>query len=139
MLTLQKKIVGLILLLSMSANTLAHNDASKASSKLQSNAIEFARQAGSIAGIASACGQNLDDFSARITEAFNKLAYDSADKTAAALVYQRIRQEAQIAEKKNQMIPCPKVLHDFRNLPIMQADYKTNVIDQLNPTSPEKK
>lgn len=139
MFTLQKKILGLILLLSMSASTLADAPSTSSSPSLgnpQSKAIEFARQAGAIAGVAQACGQNLGDFSARITEALNKLAINPSDQAAAALVYQRVSQEAQIAERKNQTIPCMKVLQDFRNLPIMQSDYKTKVIDQLNPTNP---
>ena len=146
MLTTQKKILGLILLLGMSTvvladaappiNSTSPSPSATTLSNAQSKAIEFARQAGAIAGIAQACGQNLGDFSTRISEAINKLAIDPSDQAAAALVYQRISQEAQIAEKKNQTIPCMKVLQDFRNLPIMQSDYKTKVIDQLNPTGP---
>jgi hypothetical protein len=141
MLTLQKKILGLILLLGLSPMALADappaNSTSPSSlSNPQSKAIEFARQAGAIAGIAQACGQNLEDFSARVTEGINKLSSDPSEQAAAALVYQRISQEAQMTEKKNQTIPCMKVLQDFRNLPIMQSDYKTKVIDQLNPTGP---
>jgi hypothetical protein len=142
MLTTQKKILGLILLLGLSASALADtaptNSTSSPStlSNPQSKAIEFARQAGAIAGIAQACGQSLGDFSARVIEGINKLSSDPSEQAAAALVYQRISQEAQMAEKKNQTIPCMKVLEDFRNLPIMQSDYKTKVIDQLNPAGP---
>lgn len=140
MLTLQKKILGFILLLGISSMALADTPPASSSpsalSNPQSKAIEFARQAGAIAGVAQACGQNLGDFSARITEGINKLSSDTSEQAAAALIYQRISQEAQIAEKKNQSIPCTKVLEDFRNLPIMQSDYKTKVIDQLNPAGP---
>ncbi len=138
MFTIQKKILGSILLLGLStavlADTAPTNSTSSPStlSNPQSKAIEFARQAGAIAGIAQACGQSLGDFSARVTEAINKLSSDPSEQAAAGLIYQRISQEAQIAEKKNQTIPCMKVLQDFRNLPIMQSDYKTKVIDQLN-------
>ncbi len=136
--TTQKKILGFILLLGISVNGIANtlpansNTPSATLSNPQSKAIEFAKQAGAIAGIAQACGQNLGDFSARVNEALNKLANDPSDQAAASLIYQRISQEAQIAERKNQSIPCMKVLQDFRNLPIMQSDYKTKVIDQLN-------
>jgi hypothetical protein len=141
MLIIQKKILGLILLLGISTSVLADtsptNSTSPSSlSSPQSKAIEFAKQAAAIAGVAQACGQNLGDFSARIIEAINKLSNNRSDQALAALVYQHISQEAQMAEKKNQSIPCMKVLEDFRNLPIMQSDYKTKVIDQLNPTSP---
>jgi hypothetical protein len=139
--TLQKKILGLILLL-VNAPILADTSnvsafpPSSVSNNLESKAIEFAKQAGVIGGISQACGQSLEDFSARVTEAINKLSNDPSDRVAAAMVYLRISQEAQIIEKKNQTIPCTKVLEDFRNLPIMQSDYKAKVIDQLSPTSP---
>lgn len=142
MLTTQKKILGFILLLSISASVLADVSSTNGAalsaslSNPQSKAIEFARQAGAIAGVAQACGQNLGEFSARINEAINKLSKNPADQAAAFLIYQRISQEAQLAESKNQSIPCMKVLEDFRNLPIMQSDYKTQVIDQLKPTGP---
>lgn len=142
MLTTQKKILGFILLVGVSisgiANALPATSAAPSAtlSNPQSKAIEFAKQAGAIAGIAQACGQGLGDFSARVNEAINKLSNDPADQAAASLVYQRISQEAQMAERKNQTIPCMKVLQDFRNLPIMQSDYKAKVIDQLNPANP---
>lgn len=140
--TTQKKILGFILLIGISVNGIANtlpansNTPSATLSNPQSKAIEFAKQAGAIAGIAQACGQNLGDFSARVNEALNKLASDPSDQAAASLIYQRISQEAQIAERKNQSIPCMKVLQDFRNLPIMQSDYNTKVIDQLNRENP---
>ena len=100
----------------------------------QSKAIEFARQAGSIAGVAQACGQNVADFTQRITEAVNKLAANPTDKVGAMLVYQQITREAQTSQQKMQTIPCTKVAQDYRSLPIMQADYKEKVIAQLNPS-----
>lgn len=137
---LQKKILSLILLLSISMSVLAGTPPNNSTlNHPESKAIEFAKQAGAIAGVAQACGQNLGDFSARITEAINKLSMDPSDRAAAALVYLRISQEAKIAEKKNQTIPCVKVQQDFRNLPIMQSDYKTKVIEQLSSTNPEEK
>ncbi len=102
----------------------------------QSKAIEFARQAGSIAGVAQACGQNVADFTQRIIEAVNKLTANPTDKAAAMLIYQQIAREAQMSEQKRQTIPCLKVLQDYRNLPIMQTNYKENVIAQLNPSEP---
>jgi hypothetical protein len=136
MLTTHKKILGLILLLGMSnvlAGTPSNNTFPSKLNNPESKAIEFAKQAGSIAGVAQACGQNLGDFSERITEAINKLSNGPADQAAAVLVYQRISQEAQMAERKSQTIPCMKVLQDFRNLPIMKSDYKAKVINQLSP------
>lgn len=138
--TLQKKILSLILLLNMSTSVLADTPPNHSTlNNPESKAIEFAKQAGAIAGVAQACGQNLGDFSARITEAINKLSIGPSDQVAAALVYQRISQEAQMAEKRTQTIPCTKVLQDFRNLPIMQSDYKDKVIDQLSSADTENK
>lgn len=139
---LQKKTLSLTLLLGITVSAVANSpvtssSASASSSSLaanpqQSKAIEFARQAGAIAGVAQACGQNISDFSARITEAINKLTNNPADIAGALLIYQKIAQEAEITEKKNLVIPCPKVLQDYHNLPIMQADYKSAVIAQLD-------
>jgi len=102
----------------------------------QNNSIEFARQAGSIAGVTQACGQNITNFSQRIAEAINALTSNPADKAGAMLVYQQIMNEAQANEQKTQTIPCAKALEDYRNLPIMQADYKEKVIAQLNTAKP---
>lgn len=102
----------------------------------QSKAIEFARQAGAIAGVAQACGQNVATFTQRISEAVNKLTTNPTDKSGAMLIYQQIANEAQMTEQKMQSIPCTKVLQDYSNLPIMQADYQEKVIAQLNPSEP---
>jgi hypothetical protein len=102
----------------------------------QSKAIEFARQAGSIAGVAQACGQNVATFTQRISEAVNKLATNPTDKAGAMLIYQQIAHEALTTEQKTQSIPCTKVLQDYQSLPIMQADYQEKVIAQLNSSGP---
>jgi hypothetical protein len=138
---LQKTTLSLILLMGISVSALANNlvtsssalaNPSSLAANPQSKAIEFARQAGTIAGIAQACGQNVSDFSVRITEAINKLTNNPTDIAGALLIYQRIAQEAEMTEKKNQVIPCSKVLQDYHNLPIMQPNYKTTVIAQLD-------
>lgn len=138
---LKKTTLSLILLSGISLSALANNPVmnsnasaspSLAAANPPSKAIEFARQAGTIAGVALACGQNVADFSARITEAINKLSNNPTDIAGAQLIYQRVTQEAKMAEKKNQVIPCTKVLQDYHNLPIMQADYKSAVIAQLD-------
>ena len=138
---LRKTTLSLLLLLSISVSAVANSPVTSSSTSAnptplaanpQSKAIELARQAGTIAGVAQACGQNVTDFSARIAEAINKLTNNPTDIAGALLIYQRITQEAEINEKKNQVIPCAKVLQDYHNLPIMQPDYKTTVIAQLN-------
>ncbi len=136
---LQKTTLSLLLLLGISVSAVANSpvrssstSASTLAANPQSKAIEFARQAGAIAGVVQACGQDTTDFSARITEAINKLTHNPTDIAGALLIYQRITQEAEMIEKKNQVIPCTKVLQDYHNLPIMQPDYKTAVITQLD-------
>lgn len=134
-----KKIVTLLTIIGLSSQAYAalnQSTAQQQSANLQSKAIEFARQAGTIAGVAQACGQNVSNFAQRIAEAINKLTTNPTDKAAAILVYQQITHEAQISEQKMQSIPCTKVLQDYRNLPIMQADYQDKVIAQLNPSEP---
>ncbi|WP_218813712.1 hypothetical protein [Rickettsiella endosymbiont of Dermanyssus gallinae] len=111
-------------------------NASPQTTNTQNNAIEFARQAGSIAGVTQACGQNVSEFNQRIVEAINQLTTNPADKAGAMLVYQQIAREAQANEQKTQTIPCTKALEDYANLPIMQADYKEKVIAQLNAAKP---
>ena len=128
-----KKIsLNLLLVLGLSSSAWAADSNTNA----QNNSIEFARQAGSIAGVAQACGQNVTDFSQRIAEAISTLTTNPADKAGAMLVYQQIAREAQANEQKTQTIPCTKALEDYRNLPIMQPDYKEKVIAQLNSTKP---
>jgi hypothetical protein len=113
-----------------------NTNAAPSTANPQNKAMEFARQAGTIAGVAQACGQNIADFTQRITEAVSKLTNNPADKAGAMLVYQQVAHEAQMSEQKMQHIPCPKVLEDYRNLPIMQADYKEKIIMQLDSSTP---
>lgn len=130
---------NLLLVLGLSSPawaTDANTNASPQTTNTQNNSIEFARQAGSIAGVAQACGQNVSTFTQRIDEAINQLTTNPVDKAGAKLVYQQIARDAQASEQKTQTIPCTKVLEDYRNLPIMQADYKEKVIAQLNTTKP---
>lgn len=136
---IKKLSFNLLLVLTLSSTAWAadaNTIASTQTSPTQNNSIEFARQAGSIAGVMQACGQNVTDFSQRIAEAITKLTTNPADKAGAMLVYQQIAREAQAHEQKMQTIPCSKALEDYRHLPIMQADYKEKVIAQLNATTP---
>ncbi len=98
-----------------------------------SKAIEFARQAGSIGGVTKACGQDIENFTQRVTEAIQQLTINnSTDRAGAMLVYYQIVREAEASERNMPRIPCTKVLEDYHNLPIMQPDYKEKVITQLN-------
>lgn len=135
-----KKTVSLLILFGFTSQVAAvtppNTNTSLQAPNPQNQAIEFTRQAGSISGVAQACGENTADFMQRISEAVTKLTANFTDRAAAMLVYQQIAREAQMSEQKTQTIPCTKVLQDYRNLPIMQADYKEKVIAQLNPSEP---
>lgn len=132
--TIKKISFNLLLVLGLSSSAWAAglSNTPPQTTNTQNNSIEFARQAGSIAGVAQACGQNVTNFTQRISEAINQLTTNPADRAGAMLVYQQIAREAQAHEQKASTIPCTKVLEDYRNLPIMQADYKEKVIAQLN-------
>lgn len=99
----------------------------------QSKALDFARQAGVIAGMAQACHQNTSVFNQRVLIALQKLAANPTELAGAILIYHQVTQSTQTSQKKSQVIPCQKVLDDYRQLPILQADYQHNVIDQLTP------
>jgi hypothetical protein len=99
----------------------------------QSKVLDFARQAGVIAGMAQACNQNTSVFNQRILIALKKLAANPTELAGAILIYQQVTQSTQASQKKSLVIPCHKVLDDYRQLPILQADYQSNVIDQLTP------
>jgi hypothetical protein len=141
-LTIRKLSLNLLFIFSISnfawADTVSKPNPNNAwqTTNPQSKAIEFARQAGSIAGVAQACGQNITEFTKRVSEAINKLTANPTDKAGAILIYQQIAREAQTNEQKMQSIPCTKVLQDYQNLPIMQANYQEKVIAQLDPSGP---
>ena len=105
-----------------------------------SNAIAFGEQAGSIAGVARACGQDPSLFITRVNEALDKIAISPADKVTATQTFQQAMQKAQATETQKQIIPCTQAIQDFNNLPLLRNDYKETVLPQLNPnmTNPNK-
>lgn len=131
----------LMLLLGFSGVVLAADSTANTPPPVQTNntephSLQFARQAGIIVGVLQACGQNVADLHQRIIEAIDKMSANTVDKAATIVVYQQAIRVAQANEKKTQTIPCTKALEDYRNLPIMQADYKEKVIAQLNSSNP---
>lgn len=98
-----------------------------------SNAGLFAVQAGSVAGAAQSCGQDVTVFSSRIGEAISKLSVNDADRVAAMAAYQQALQQAQQTQANIHPLACPQVTQDFLSLPIMRGDYEQTVISQLNP------
>lgn len=98
------------------------------------NAINFAKQAGKISGVVQACGQDVSVFNNRVGEALNKLAASPTDKVLALQAFQDTMRQAQAAEQKSQLIPCTEAIKDFQSLPLMRNDYQQSVLTQLSPT-----
>ena len=101
-----------------------------------SQAVTFASQAGVVAGAAQACGQSIGVMTARTHEAINALSMDSADVNNALGSYQRAVSDSAASQALSQQLTCSKVVADFNQLPILQADYKQTVIAQFSQPSP---
>jgi hypothetical protein len=108
-------------------------DATNTMTPSSSNAIEFASEAGRIAGIAQACGQDISLFTNRTGEAINKLALNMPDKILATQSFQIALKQAQLVQTSKNIVPCGQALKDFSNLPILRSDYQQTVIANLNP------
>jgi len=102
-------------------------------------ANEFALEAGKIGGVAQACGQNISVYNSRVSEAVNVMT-DSAGSQQALSTYTKALMEAAEIQTKNHAISCSTAIQSFNSLPIMQSDYKTNVLPSLakmaNPAAP---
>lgn len=97
------------------------------------NATAFAIEAGSIAGAAQACGQDISVFQKRVGEALAKLSQNPQDNVFAMSAFQKAMDHAQQVQKNGQPIPCTQVAQDYNNLPIMRPDYTQTVLTQLSP------
>lgn len=98
------------------------------------NAIAFANEAGAIAGVAQACGEDISVFITRTNEALEKLALNASDKILATQNFQNALQQAQATETEKHTIACQQAKQAYNNLPILKNDYKESVLSQLNPT-----
>lgn len=98
-----------------------------------SNAVAFAVQAGSIAGAAQACGQDISVFVTRVNEALNRLATNPNDKLAATATFQKALQQAQTTQMNSHPLQCSQVMQDYNSLPILRPDYEQTVLVKLNP------
>jgi hypothetical protein len=116
----------------LSACSLAQADGSTTSS----DAVQFATQAGSVTGVAQACGQNTAEFSKRVNEAINKLAIAPMDRMDAVKAFSAASQQAQNSQMTTHPFACSQVIQDYNNLPILRPDYQQTVIAQLHPGMP---
>lgn len=97
------------------------------------NAVGFAVQAGQIAGVAQACGQNTTVFVQRVNEAFRFLSTSNPDLILALETFQNTIKKAQAAQAEKNLIPCDQVIKDYYSLPILRDDYKQTVLAKLAP------
>lgn len=98
------------------------------------NATTFAIQAGAIAGVAQACGQDITTFLTRVNEALDRISFSSNDKVLAQARFQQALQQAGAAQANEHPFSCPEAIADFNSLPLMRDDYRISVLKQLNPT-----
>jgi hypothetical protein len=93
--------------------------------------VTLARQAGTIAGAAQACGQDISLLSARLDETITSIAKDNIDAVDAVLAYQQSEKEAAKKQTSEQVMPCNIVLKDYQSVPLLRDDYKEVVISAL--------
>jgi len=125
---------ALLALFLISNYTLAQA-ADNTAAPVNSNAVQFAVEAGNVAGTAQGCGQDISVLISRVNEAITKLAASPGDKVIATATFQKTLQQAQLQEINNHAIPCSQVTADYNSthLPILRSDYQQSVIAQLNP------
>lgn len=102
-----------------------------------SEAFEFAKQAGMIAGVVQACGQNILPFNQRVQEALSLLATNPSEAKLASILFQNITREARQLEEKEKPIPCAQALKSYQNLPILGDHYQTTVLSKLKADQKE--
>ena len=95
--------------------------------------IEVVSKTGSIAGSAQACGQNIAELNKRIYEAVNNIIANPTDKEWVMSFYQNKLIAARRNKERMQTMPCADILQKYRDLPMMQDDYKDNEVLELNP------
>ena len=113
-------------------SSVTNNKDKQSAMSINSNAVEFASQAGQIAGVAQACGQDVSSFMTRVGEAIDKLATNAADRVTAMMSFQQFLQQSENLERTKQVVPCTKAIQDYKNLPILRDDYKKTVLMPLS-------
>jgi len=119
--------------LTMCAVLLLCSTVHAAPSPTESEAVSFGYQAGSVAGAAQACGQDVSLLSNRTAEAISLLAQNDSDRSRALGAYQQSMHDAASAQAASQRIACSQVLTDYSGLPILKDDYRQTVLSQLAP------
>lgn len=95
------------------------------------NANLYAQQAGVIAGVAQACGQNVGTFSSRSAEVINLLTKIPAEQQQAMNIYEKIMATSQMNQVKNHAMKCTDVISAYNSLPLLKSDYKQKVLPEI--------
>lgn len=98
---------------------------------LNTNANQFAEQAGTIAGTAQACGQDVSTLTSRSIEVINALTKIPDEQKLALQLYEKASAAAQENQTKHQVLKCTDVLSSYNSLPILQSNYKETVIPAM--------
>src|SRR4051794_38383316 len=96
--------------------TMALSDHDAPPPEKASSAIEFAKQAGAIAGIAQACGQNIQLLNQRSEEVIQILANTETEKQLATTLFYKTLQIAQHTQQKAHMVKCNDALMELNKL-----------------------
>lgn len=95
------------------------------------NASQFAEQAGTIAGAAQACGQDITIFNSRVNDVVNVLGNSLNDRQTAMTVYQQALSQSQYAQSRTHTLNCGQVINSFLSLPLMRSDFQQSVLPQM--------
>ena len=120
---MKKHLFPLAILSCLTTLTYADNDANN-----------FAIQAGSVAGAAQACGQDISEFSNRVNQTLAILANTTADITQAQQTYQSYIVSTAQKQAQGSQMSCVQVIKDYNSLPLMQSDYQETVLGKIRKT-----
>ena len=98
---------------------------------LNTNANQFAEQAGTIAGTAQACGQDVSTLTSRSIEVINALTRIPDEQKLALQLYEKASAAALENQTKNHVLKCTDVISSYNSLPILQSNYKETVIPAM--------
>jgi hypothetical protein len=96
------------------------------------SALGFAKQAGAIAGVAQACGQDITVLNERVKEVIQKLADNETEQRLALNMFYTTTQIAQRTQQKAAVVECRHARTALERLPLLQLDYEKNVLEKLN-------
>lgn len=93
-------------------------------------ATNLAEQMGGVAGIAEACGQNINLLNRRVHDSIKLIAANAGDAENALRAYNlayRANFNLQVSVKS---VPCKQALQTYRDLPLLQNDYENALLQK---------